>query len=389
MTVRCLHFLRRFKHRQARNAQLAELLEHMPPPPTVEDLQRGTMLSRLPADFLKTLIPLFKPRCCLVNEALCIDEAPGTEVLVVMEGTINVCRRPRQGAANAGGVVPESVAPHLPAHLTGPGVLLCEPVLFHTENYESKVLALTPLKCYALHVKSFHDHIAKLTQRSSASDASAGGDPAAAAAAAEADGLRKQWAQKVSEQVDRLMDSRRSQVIEAKHRLTEERVRESSPVFKSWSASGIQQLLALCRCQIHRKGDVLVPPGKFGRSIFFIVSGRLACLDSTDPQATAGAPSGKLDIYGEGQCVGALEAALRKKDTKTMVRAITNCDVWELRAQDFRYLACHETAFALLPAVIELEGVPDELRNLVKVDAAPGGPSVGVGGGEVSRVRRR
>lgn len=189
--------------------------------------------------------------------------------------------------------------------------------------------------------------------------------------------------------VARLMDERRSAVIELRHRLTPRFVCRSSPLLELWSAAGIAAVVQRCRCKIYRKHDVVVPPGSFGSLILFVVAGRLEVThyakatilgDALPTQGSNDATTsnnnntnntnnnssktvvvvrGKriqlgqatsTETFREGQCVGELAALLKRKDkvlsSLSSVRALSNCDVWALSGADLRDLSCHQHAFS-------------------------------------------
>lgn len=334
ITMRCLQVLRRRRTQRLRAAKVEALVADMPAKPTPSEMQQGQLFRKLPATFLLRLQNAMQPCGALAGETVAHADAPGTQVLFLVEGELRVW--PAHGTVPEVAALPVSPA-SLPLTVQGRGPILYEPVLLCDEAYDCRVTAVTDVKLWTLNVKAFHAELIEsdgLKAPATQAATQQGGTPTPAPVATAS-------TTNLMPLIERLSDSRRSAIIERRYRMSEEFVRKASSVLQLWSSKGIQQLLAICHCRIHRKGDTVVAPGQFGRSVVFIVSGKLEVIDTADGT--------RKDLLRDGQCCGDVASLLRWKEPTLTVTAVTNCDLWVLPAEDLHHFACHENAYATVP----------------------------------------
>jgi CRP-like cAMP-binding protein len=400
--VRCVRFIRRQRKRRERVAKVS-MLEKSMPPPHPDMLRDAKLTSRLPRWLQSDIAALAMPRGFLQDETIVVQDAPGSEVLVLLDGTVRATRSatvadaatgaaadasggksiaPRVGTKEPLAVVPNATTADLPLLCSGPGHILFESLFYCNDRYEVTLTAVTEVRLYVIPVAAFRKLVTTLTTlaataasapgtsgpadksgaansgdndrfdavgNASTSGGSANNAAALAAAAAAATaalkGVSAAEASAAVGIIERMMDQRRSALTEARCRLTEGFLRKASPVLQHWSADGVAAVIALTECRIHRKGDIMIPTGMFGKVVLFIVSGRIELYDTTD--------ASRREIYRDGQCVGDVAALLHLKQPNVALRALSALDVWVLKASDLRHLACHENAYAVAPIVLE------------------------------------
>ena len=157
-----------------------------------------------------------------------------------------------------------------------------------------------------------------------------------------------------SEPIHRQMDERRERNMVSNSSLSESFVRKSSKLFSLWTDVGIRRILEVAKPSIYRKGDVIVPKGQYGKTIIFVVSGKVEV--SSDGK--------KVDIVREGHALGELVAGRNLKDRSTALKAVTICDCWLLSKGDFTELFCHENPMAVVPAMMTMVDESGKERGL-------------------------
>jgi CRP-like cAMP-binding protein len=366
VTVRCVRFLRRQKRRRQRAAAVRELEASLGDPPATL-LEHADFHGNLPAWLSQCIAAAAKPRGVLSGEPVAIQGAPGTEIFVLVDGEIEATRQPfpasaspptgqdgtknkmaapRVGDAEPLAVVAGVSTSDVPLSWDNGGRVFFEPLMFCFDRYEVTLTAKRDSRLYVISSTFLKDlvvDISKALAPASANGTSESQPPSVTLPALVPKSMEER--RQAVRAAERLMDARRSAITEARCRLTDQFMRRASQVLLYWSAEGVEAVIALAACKIFRKGDIIVPPGQFGKLIVFVVSGRIEVVDSAD--------SSRRDIVKDGQCIGDVAALLHLKQPTVSLRATTAVDVWVLKSADLRHLACHESAYAVAPVVLD------------------------------------
>lgn len=343
-TLKSLFVLRFIKYievrraRRKRNVWMDERLKAMTSRPNLADNKNCVLLGKLPPNTLQYLTNALVPRCHKEGEVIFQAGQRGQECFILDSGEVeqlpqaqtsdnvdkqqpskcglNIGRSAKSENSNSSFSSCQSMKIlKCPMIITQKGYIFGKTMLLTEEPYANTGVAKTDCCLWVLTRTVFQEEIARLPPSG------------------------------VGEWVQRLIDERRRTNMTNFNKLSEETFRRMSPIFKEWSKEGVHRILGCLSPDIFRKGEVLVEAGAYGKTVFFIVSGRVEIL----------ADGKRVETIKEGSAFGELVALLQEKKANISVRATQHCDVWLLRREDLVEIVCHEQPLMIMQAVSAMQ----------------------------------